>query len=59
MKYKNIYEAPAMVYGTGEIAIRVVGDWAYAQTLDAMSIYHYNHADRFWHLYSRQFCTNF
>ena len=37
--YKDIYEAPAMVYMTGEIAIRIVGSWAYVQTLDGMSIY--------------------
>lgn len=59
MKYKDIYEAPAMVRMTGEIAISVHGDWAYVQTLDAMSIYYYNHADKYWHLHSREFCTNF
>lgn len=57
--YKDIYEAPAMVYMTGEIAIRIVGSWAYVQTLDGMSIYRYSNADKLWHLHSRQFCTNF
>lgn len=58
MTYKSIDDIPCARYIGGAKAIKVHGDWAYAQHPDGMSIYHYHKADKLWHLYSQTICTN-
>lgn len=57
MTYKSIDDIPCARYIGGAKAIKVCGDWAYAQHADGMTVYHYHKADKLWHLYS-QICTN-